>query len=564
MNASDSNLNAFPDFTLGISGDGIALDPDGGALTISAAALVAGLGFTITRRDATGVVTDAFRVTLRLGETAEETAVAPALLAAPALAGAGLVGQPVTLDPGAWSGTPAPELGIVWLRDGVEIPDAAGESYLPVAADDGAHLSARVTARNAAGTARAETGTLAITEVAPSALGGLADLTLTKGSGTHRIETAGAFAGARLGYSVTGPGTGGGAVIDPATGALDLPRDTLRAAERVTVTARNSGGAAEVGFLVTVVPAIARPEVAGAIADQTYPLGEGTRTISTQAHFTGEDLVYALEAAPPGVTIQPGSGLVSVATGAALDGTVTVRAENAGGAATLSFRVVVRAMATVFSEAAALTDLSFLATEGAPALSFDARGFAKLVPAATGRTHGAWAKAAGAGLYRMLVRWSSPKPSAAGGEPFVFGMGVALADGNLTGAFVEIHRPADVAARGLRVLEYTGAGVAATERAAVAAAWSWDTLYWLEVEMAGGRVRARFYPEAGPAPDWMIAAEVAVPALGAFGPGAIPLAGVSPTVLVKRIEFSPIEPGTPAAARDADWSLAQVTEQAHD
>ena len=559
-------MTAFPDFTLGFEGAGVALDPEAESLTLSAAALAAGLGFTLTARDAAGTATDAFRITLTLRDgAAAETP--PAATRAPTLAGAGLIGQPVTLDPGQWSGVPAPELGLAWLRDGVEIPGATGADYLPGAAEDGARLSARVTARNAAGEARAETGTLLVTQVAPSAIGALADLALELGPGTRRVAAGAVFAGAGLGFSVAGP-AGIGAGIDPATGALDIALGVACEAGIVTVTARNSGGAAVARFALTI--RVAAPRAVGSIGDLAYPLGAAPAavpaSVSTQAHFSGADLTYALEAAPPGVSVQPGSGLVAIPTDAPIDGIATVRATNAGGAATQSFRVVVRSMATEFTQTAALGTMSFLATGAAPAWSLDApAGPARLAPATTGRTHGIWAGAGGDGLYRMLVRWSAANSTAGGNEPFVFGARLAQAAGNFTGVYLEAFRPAGASNKYLKILEYTGRGTETVERAAVVSNWVWGTWYWVEVAVQGTRIRARYYAESAPAPDWMIAAETAAPAgsgtsPGGFGPGAFPLGGVGPTLLVKRIEFSPIEAETPAAAREDDWSLAQVTE----
>lgn len=554
-------MNTVPDFTLGFAGSAVALDPAGGTLRVSAAALAAGLGLTLTARDAGGAATAAFRITLTLRDAGAE-AVAPASTRAPLLAGAGLVGEPVTLDPGLWSGTPAPALEAAWLRDGAAIPGATGLDYVPVAADDAALIAARVTARNAAGTAEALTEGLRVTRVAPSAIGALPDLALVQGAGFHRVEAGAAFAGEGLGFSVAGFE---GAAIDPATGALDLGRAALRDGAVVTVTARNSGGAAEVRFRVTVRAPVAAPAVAGAPGDLLYPLGEGARSVSASAWFTGADLAYALEAAPPGVTIKAGSGLVTIPTAVALDGPVTVRATNAGGSAALSFRVVVRSLATDFSEAA-LARMSFLHEGAAPAWSFDAaQGFARLVPAPGGRTHGIWAGAGvesgGAGRYRMLARWSAANSTAGGNEPFVFGVGLGRAGGDFTGAYVAAFRPVGSGIKRLKVHEYTGSGAATVERADAVANWVWGTWYWVEVELAGRVLRARYHAEAEVAPDWMIEATLAAaPGSGGFGPGSFPLAGVSPTLLLKRIEFIPPEAGTPAAAQDGDWSLAQVTE----
>ncbi|TPE48412.1 hypothetical protein [Amaricoccus solimangrovi] len=244
-------MNASPDFTFSIAGEGIAIDPATGLLTIATEALMAGVGVVLTGRDASGAPTSAFRVTVRLGEEAEEPAVA-----------------------------------------------------------------------------------------APSVTGALPDLVLVTAAESFRVETAGVFAGAGLGFSVAG----GDGAIDPATGALDLPLGLLRTAETVTVTAANAAGAARASFALTIL-AMAPPVATGGAGDLLWPLAAGTRSVSTQAWFEGADLSYALEAAPEGVTILPGSGLVTIPTGAPLDGIVTVRAGNAGGAARQSFRVTVAATA---------------------------------------------------------------------------------------------------------------------------------------------------------------------------------------------------------------------------
>ena len=142
---------------------------------------------------------------------------------------------------------------------------------------------------------------------------------------------AAAFAGDALRFAVAG----GGAAIDPATGALTLPTDARRAGETVTVTATNSGGAATVGFAVTV---LAAPAASGAPDAAVFAVGSAA-TVDAGAVFTGDALVFALDAGPEGVTIDPATGLVTIPTGAALEGAVTVRATNAVGSATATFAV---------------------------------------------------------------------------------------------------------------------------------------------------------------------------------------------------------------------------------
>jgi hypothetical protein len=218
----------------------VSVDPTTGVLSISTEALRDGVEITVTATSAAGSATRRFRVSL-LGSAA------PALIAPPALNGTGRIGAAVELDPGTWSGTPAPELAVEWRRDGATIPGATGLGYVPAAADDRTDLTARVTASNAAGSAAAETAPLAIVRAAPVASGALADLALLQGS-PARVEAAPVFKGEALVYSVTGAG----ATVDAATGRVTVPAGTPLAAADVTVTATNSGGSASVAFKVTV------------------------------------------------------------------------------------------------------------------------------------------------------------------------------------------------------------------------------------------------------------------------------------------------------------------------
>ncbi len=76
---------------------------------------------------------------------------APVNTSAPAIHGSATPGAKLTCTPGGWSG--AASFAYEWLRDGA--PRAAGATYRPRAADIGHLLSCRVTASNAAGSARA-------------------------------------------------------------------------------------------------------------------------------------------------------------------------------------------------------------------------------------------------------------------------------------------------------------------------------------------------------------------------------------------------------------------------
>ena len=252
--------DASSDFTgtalsFSVTGEGVAIDPATGALSIATDKLAAGVTVTVTAANAGGTAVSRFRLTVAALE------VAPALVAAPALAGSGAVGAPVTALPGQWGGVPAPALALQWLLDGAAIPGATGASYTPVPGDGGKALACRVTATNPAGAAEATTPALPVGLAAPKALGGLDDLLLDAGSGPATVDAAAAFAGTALTFAVSGPG----ATIDSATGLVTIATDAILD-ERITVTATNSGGSAEVSFQATVratAPVPGTPALAG-------------------------------------------------------------------------------------------------------------------------------------------------------------------------------------------------------------------------------------------------------------------------------------------------------------
>ncbi len=337
-------MNAIPEFTgpesigpeftgtaaltLRVSGEGVAIDPAAGRITLSAGGLV------ITGQGA-GAQAGGFRLSV-VAEAPEQE---PRLLRAPALLGGGRIGEEITLDPGDWT-VATSALGIGWQRDGANVPAAAGRlGYRPGAGDDRTAIRAVVTAANAAGAVVAATEPLGVTYAAPVATGALDDLTLTRGAAPAAVATAAAFSGAALRFSVSGAGAG----IDPATGVLRLPTDVARTAAPVTVTASNSGGAAAVGFRVTVKGVA--PALSGvALADQSYAQNSGTRTVDASVGFVGTGLSYALAAAVAGVSINAATGVVSISTAAArAAATLTVRASNTAGSAERSFAIVVTA-----------------------------------------------------------------------------------------------------------------------------------------------------------------------------------------------------------------------------
>ena len=244
-------MDGSPDFSgsrlsFDIAGEGVAIDPATGLLTIVPERLLAGVTVTVTATS--GDAAGAGRVT-RFRLTLSAAEVAPALRTAPALAGAGTIGVPVTLDPGSWDGTPAPALAIAWLRDGAPVAGATGPTYTPGPEDDGHALAAQVTASNAAGSAEAVTAALSVAYAAPQAgTGALADVIADAGSAPVRVAAASLFAGEALTFAVSGKG----ATIDSAIGVVTIATDELLDGERITVTATNSGGSASARFAATV------------------------------------------------------------------------------------------------------------------------------------------------------------------------------------------------------------------------------------------------------------------------------------------------------------------------
>ena len=227
---------------------------------------------------------------------------APVLLDAPSLAGTGRIGHEVGVETGRWGGKPAPALAVRWLRGGAEIDGATGASYLPVAADDGAELRARIVATSIAGSLAAETAALRVTYPAPVAAGELPDEVFDQGSGTETVPTAFAFGGAGLRYAVTGAGAG----IDAETGLVSIPTDVAVDGARVTVTASNSGGSVSLSFLVAVEAAAGGIVWPAALAPGDFVIAEVTDPAEAAANgFAGVTGRVRYAASAPGAGFVP-------------------------------------------------------------------------------------------------------------------------------------------------------------------------------------------------------------------------------------------------------------------
>ncbi len=166
---------------------------------------------------------------------------------------AAVIGTALSATPGSWEN--ATSVSGQWLRAGTPIAGAEGPDYTPVAEDDGQQLSYRETASDGTATLVQETGPVPVTYPAPSAKGGLHDEIFDWDSGPQIVETAYDFEGEGLRFEVSGAG----ATIEPETGRVTVPTDSVLEGEVVTVTARNSGGSAPSAFQVTIEDLDAEP-----------------------------------------------------------------------------------------------------------------------------------------------------------------------------------------------------------------------------------------------------------------------------------------------------------------
>lgn len=433
---------------------------------------------------------------------------------------------------------------------------ASGVTFTMTVRDAGGQATGRWKAMLEAVTVGGETPGEGTIE-APVLVGTIDDQTLLQGAPGITLEVAQAFAGEALVFSATG----GGAAIDAATGRLTLSSRSLRRADLVTVTATNAGGQAQISFLFDVVAELLAPVAIGTLPAVVWPVGSGSRTLSAAAGFAGEALVYALEAAPAGATIEPATGLLTVPTESVVEAApVRVRASNAAGSAVQTFTVTTRLVATVFDNAAALAEMTFLAQLRAPAWSFDAGGFARLVPFTDGVTHGVWSRATGDGTYRALVRWSAASTV---DRPFSLSARLGRTTGATGTNFTGLRLDCYVAngATQLDLRQYTGALVATTPIAAAPVSWNGAAWAWVELELEGVTLRARVYGETETAPAWQVVGTTEVTGEGAVGIGGLGRFGASPQIDVKRIEFRPLIAAAPLAAGSAEWSLEQWVEQ---
>lgn len=89
------------------------------------------------------------------------------------------------------------------------------------------------------------------------------------------------------------------------------------------------------------------PVAIGVLPDVNFSRDTGEQTIAAAGTFAGDYLTFSVETALPGVSIDRGTGVVTVSTGSEIDGDVAVIASNSGGAAEVSFNLSITSAATV-------------------------------------------------------------------------------------------------------------------------------------------------------------------------------------------------------------------------
>lgn len=103
----------------------------------------------------------------------------------PSISGTAVVGQTLTVTAGGWSGSPTPTLSYQWYRGATPISGATSTTYTLVQADAGntSNIKCVVTATNGAGSASADSNTVAITR--PQAGGGTSLVQLGSGNNLY-------------------------------------------------------------------------------------------------------------------------------------------------------------------------------------------------------------------------------------------------------------------------------------------------------------------------------------------------------------------------------------------
>jgi hypothetical protein len=129
-------------------------------VTAGATHTVAGTGFSaVTGAQLAGKAYAVQTVAGPPGKVTLAFSSAPLNTTPPSLPTAAHVGDTISCDPGAWSGSPS-SFEFQWLRDGSVIPGATASNYVVTSDDVGTSITCRVTATSNAGSADAESSAL--------------------------------------------------------------------------------------------------------------------------------------------------------------------------------------------------------------------------------------------------------------------------------------------------------------------------------------------------------------------------------------------------------------------
>ncbi len=213
------------------------------------------------------------------------TATLPVNTTPPAVTGGTVVGQTLSADNGAWTGSPT-SFAYEWRRcdtagsNCTAIAGATAATYVLAAADTGHTLRVAVTATNASGSAAASSDPTAVvtaTAPPPPTNTALPAITGTAESGQTLAATQGSWSGSPTSYAYEWRrcDTGGAsctAILGATAASYQLTPSDVDATLRVAVTATNAGGDATA---VSAATATVTAPVAGPIAfiRHNVPLG---------------------------------------------------------------------------------------------------------------------------------------------------------------------------------------------------------------------------------------------------------------------------------------------------
>jgi polysaccharide biosynthesis protein PslG len=230
-------------------------------------------------------------------------------------------------------------LALQWVRNGAAIDGATGDTYTIAAEDDGAELKVRLISSGQMGKTVAETEGVRVTYMVPVRTGDLAAATLIAGQAAS-LDFAAQVSGEGGSWSIAS-----GAVPEGMTrsgGLVSGTPVTPQSASTLVLCYTNSGGKADVACAIAVRDATSPPVPTGALRERLVQEGTGKIQVDYAKAFAGELVTYALVTPPTGVSIDPGTGIVTFDThrmSRQANTVVTIRAKNAAGSATNTFKL---------------------------------------------------------------------------------------------------------------------------------------------------------------------------------------------------------------------------------